>query len=423
MPIRPLGVLLGCALMLAAAPLQELVQKTLERNHKLHSFALQAKAAQYRLKQARDALLPSLSLSASAGKDAYYYQYPTRKITYDSTTTLYSISLRQPLYQAQIFARIHQEKLKRHYTQLQQAAYRNDLLKEVIALYIDGVYYASVLELAKRKLHNWQKIYQQVQKRHKLRFATKSDLAMAQANLAAARNDLAQARYNLQNVERQLRIYAGVPLAITHRFTRSIVPEPIAPSIRSNPSLRLAKLNCKIAKSEIDTRKAALYPSLALTASYSDTDSSDSITRRGNKRIFIELQMSLFDKRNYDATSEAYVLYKAAKEDLADLEDRLSLRLSNLHYNIESLQELIKKDDALIQARRTYAKQAQLSFANALISLADLAAALNDLDEAQSIKLSHQRQLLQSYVELRNLTGALLEDEGASLVKYFRPKE
>lgn len=409
MPTKLLLFYMACT-MIYASSMTTIVHEAIEHNHKLKSYKYSIQAAFERVDLAKDQLWPSLNASASIGKDKYYYNYPSGRIDYDTKTTSYQIFLKQPIYRPKIFDLIKESKLKVRYAQIQKRDFINSLVRQVLGLYVDILYYHAIQILYSKQIDNYNAILHEIKQKRALRFATDTDVALAKADLATAVSNKAQAQYTLQSLLHRLAIYIGKVPSVSASLHDSIKDFSISKlSIDHNPQLLLAKIDVQIAANEIKKRKRSFYPTLDLSASYGDTDSSDSITRRKNSRIFLELQVPLFSKQNFDAIDEATYLYQASKQNFFDTKERLRLQSINVYYNIFSTKNLLQMDLSVIEAKKIYKKQALLSYRSSLISLSDLSKAINSLYDALIQKEYHKKELTKNLIEYFYLAGKLMK--------------
>ncbi|BCD60707.1 MULTISPECIES: TolC family protein [unclassified Nitratiruptor] len=393
-----------------AETLEDVALKATQHNFKLKSLEHSIKASKYRKKGAYSNLFPSINASGSYGKDKYHYEYPTRKINYDSTVTSYTISVKQPVYEPKIYAMIHETKLKEKYASVQKEAFTNDLLQEITNTYIEVVSLRSLIALAQKKSFNYQKMVRDIKKKMDLHLAAKSDYLYAVAKYEQAKSDVAQFRLALQNQLQKLSFLANDAVteisfsAISDSVLNIKLPDI---DIANNPELMLYALNTKIAKNEVQKRKYGRYPSLDLALSYGDTVSDDSITRRGNSRAFLELTLPIFNAALNNSIKEAIELYNAAKYDYLDRKNSFSIQKEKSATNIKSYQKLLEADNQSIQSYAIYLQKAKLSYENRLISVIDLYKAQNDYYDAVIQKIKHKKALLQEFVNYLSVGGKL----------------
>lgn len=409
MPINKAAsfLILLCSCLLAE-PLHKVAKETLRNDYKLQSFLHNIASKKYLKKQAYDNFFPSISANTSYGIDRYHYNYPTQRVNYNSKTYSYNVTLRQPIYQPKIYAMIKDSKLKLQYAKVQKKAYVNELLKDLVSTYIDAMLYKTIKDLYFERYENYRKILRDFAQKRKYHFVSESDYYQAKAKEASAKSDYLQTQIAYDNAIKKLQLIAHKNIDIDYTIKENfndIQLENI--DLRNNPTIRLYALNKNIAKNEIRKRGYEQYPSLSLSTSYSDTDSSDSITRRGNFRAFLELNIPIFNKVLNDAKKEAIELYQSANYDYLDKLNSLKIDYQKAKLDLETYQEMLTKDQEAIKSSQIYLQKALLSYQNRLIGLSDLYNAKNEFYNSKITYEQHKAMLMKSYVNILYLEGRL----------------
>ncbi len=389
------------------ASLYELYKATLKNNYKLKSIHYQIKAQEYKLKEAKDNYFPTFSLNTSYGLDKYQYNYPTKTIRYNSKTYSYTFSIKQPLYVPKIFALIKDNKLKLKYQKLQQKKQLNEILKEISISYIDLITYTQLQKIQKQKIDYLKKVLEEISLKLSLKLSTIDEYTYTKALLQKANSEYKTSKLMIKFLTKKLELLTfckkiSYPSQIS---TLPAIPQKI--DINNSYDLKTAKINMQISKNEIQKRKYDKYPNINLSTSYSDTDSSDSITRRKNFRAFIELSMPIFNKQTNDSIEEAIQLYQSSVYDYKNLYNELITQKEQTYLNINKLLSTIKSDKAEIENKKTLLKKAEISYNSKLISLSSFIKAKNDyLDAIVTLKRDYG-ELFKNYVYLFYLEGSL----------------
>ena len=397
---------------LSAESLYTISRYAIEQNYKIKSYEHNIKAKKYLLEQAKDNFYPYVSANGSYGVDRYHYNYPQEVINYDSKVLSYSLIVKQPLYQPKIYALIKDSKLKLKYAKLQKEAFSQEFLKEIATTYIDLLSNLAISKLYKKRSENYEEIVNEIKEKREVRFATESDFLQAMANLASARNDYIYSKLSYKNYLRKLEYLIQKKISLEKDVSLKDSVETIASLIKrynytiiDNPKVKLYKLNKDIAKNEIKTRQYEKYPTLNFTMSYSDTDSSDAITRRGNFRAFIELNVPIYNAVANDAKKEAYELFQAANYDYLDIINTLKIDYEKSIFDLHSYEEMLKKDKESIKSAKLFLEKAELGYSSRLISLSELYKAKNDYYYSLIEYEKHKAMLLKSYIEFLYVTG------------------
>ncbi|NPA55147.1 MAG: TolC family protein [Epsilonproteobacteria bacterium] len=393
---------------LFATSLFDTANLAINNSYKLKSYSHQVKAQQYRYYQAKDNYLPSLNANFSYSKDKYHYDYPTTTVNYDSKVKSYSIELKQTLFNPSIFALIDENKLKIKYTALQKDAYQQKLLNDTINTYIDALSFKNTADIYSDKITNYQSMYNTINKKYQVHFATKTDLIEAQTKLISAKNDYMHTILNYQNALKKLKLLTHTNIELPHIIINNTITDiPIKSDISNNPNVRLAHLNIKISKHELNKRKYGKYPTLNFQASYSNSDSSDSITKKDEYMLSLNLNVPLYNATTNDYQNEAKELYLSSKTDYEDTLNSTQIDERKTIYIIKQYLEILKKDKEVIKSTKLFLKKQEVSYNNKLISLSDLYSAKNDYFSALIQFFQDKANLLKNYIDLLYIQGKL----------------
>ena len=385
----------------------------LKKSYKLKSFDYQVQSQHYNTKQAKDQYFPTLNINLQYGKDKYEYHYPSRKIKYNNNITAYSINLSQPIYEPQILSMIKDSELKLNYTKIQKAQYKQALLKEISTAYIDAITYKKMLNIYILRENNYYNIKETISKKLQVRLATIPDYYQSNANYIAAKNDTIHTKLYLNNLIKKLLYLTHTEVKIPRSKITDKIDEILAAktfdesNINNNPTLKLYKTNVKIAKNQISYKKDQTMPTVGLSASYSDTHSSDSITKRNESRITLNVNIPVFNKPKNDAIDAAKELYQSAKFDYLDQLNNIKISLQETISNIKQYIQIIKKDKEVITSRKKFLDKQKIGYNNKLISLTDLYDAQNDYFNALLQFEKDKGELLKNYIAYLNLKGDL----------------
>jgi len=177
--------------------------------------------------------------------------------------------------------------------------------------------------------------------------------------------------------------------------------------IENNTQMSLSKLYLEIARNEVDSRKVERYPTLDLKLSYSDTDTTDSITRRNDIRAMLELSFPIYQGGYVsDRVNEALELYNASKEDLKNTKIESTISLEKYWQQIMSgLQTYLAKESAQTAAK-IYFKTARNAYEQGVQSLTDAYLAEADYYDAQVQVINSAAELLNAILNIYYVTGS-----------------
>ena len=257
-------------------------------------------------RQALAGLLPTVSAFGTYTKthqkikDSENDVYDSGSTEYD--TTVYGLSLTQPLFRWDSIVNYKQSQLKTVQAELEYHVFEIDLMVRVAGLYLDILSARNQLTSIAAEQAAVEKHYELAANRQQMGLVPITDLYDAKARLASvqakyleAENQLDDAIYALTEVTGE----ALTDLAELEETMPRLVPDPenvdtwIESGLKHNPALLLKRSAVKLANREVSKRKSAHMPTLDLVGSYSDEDTEGSLFGGGSEVADLELALEL----------------------------------------------------------------------------------------------------------------------------------
>jgi outer membrane protein len=266
------AVLASLAQPAAAEDLRDAIILAYQTNPTLLAQRSQQRATDESYVQARAGLRPQVDASAGVG---YVRQWPAPVFGSDeSNSSSASISLSQPLYTGGRVAHgidAAMAGVERGREGLRSV--EQQIMLAVIQAYADVIRDTEVLRIRETNLSVLQRQLEEAEARFEVGEITRTDVAQAQARLAASEADLAGARAQLE-ISR-----AGYTAVVGQApGTLEALPElPATPgdfdaaldiALSENPDLRAAVWNLEAADAGVAAARSEYLPSAGLTASY-----------------------------------------------------------------------------------------------------------------------------------------------------------
>lgn len=256
------------------ARLREVIGLALANNRDLRLAALNIDAAraQYRITEADR--LPTVA--ATAGATA------SRSTGADATTRQYSASLGVSSWELDLWGRLGQlkEAALQSYlgTESTRDAVQSTLVAEVAQAWLTVQANQSLVQLAQHTLDSRARSLGLTQRRHDAGAVSGLDLATAQAALETARGDLASVRSDLGQALNALRLLVGADVperllpATQTADTSAVALAPVPGGLSSQvllqrPDVKAAERAVQAALANVGAARAALLPTITLTAS------------------------------------------------------------------------------------------------------------------------------------------------------------
>ena len=277
--------------------------------------------------QSRGALLPSVSLSGDVSRDRFDPRNDDD--TSYATNETYTLGLRQPVYQRELFVQLKQADSSIAQADAELVAAQQDLLLRVATRYFLLLGALDNLEFVQADKQAIARTLDQAQQRFEVGLAAITDTLEAQARYDIAVSDEIAAEQLLADTREAVRELTGeLPVApeILQAEIPLLNPDPADPdewisaAIAQNPLILAAQASTESAKQEIQVQRSGHYPSLDLTASHSYRDTQFggfTPLERNDSAIGLELNLPLYQGGQVvSRTRQSRYLYNQSQEEL-----------------------------------------------------------------------------------------------------------
>ena len=312
-----LPVALGLAGIAGTAAGEDLIQvyhEALANDPVLASARATWVATQEAVPQARAALLPNVSLAASANVQDFVENLHT-----DPTTSFrqrfgqlgYTVSASQPLFRLQNTIALNQAKQQVGQADYVLSSAEQDLIVRVAQAYLDVLLAQFNIELTDSQKAAVSENLAQAKRNFEVGVATITDTNDAQAKYDQIVAQEVSVDNDLNNKLAALRAIIGGRLprdlkGFNQQF-QTEAPSPndvenwIEQAVAMNPQVRIAQANLDIATLEVDRQRAANFPTLDLVASFNQayagataSTSSTSSFASDSRQALVGLQVNWF---------------------------------------------------------------------------------------------------------------------------------
>jgi len=246
-----------------------------------HDAALEAKP------QSRALLLPALSFNAQATRlkedvKSSSSVFFTPDTTY-STTKVYSLSLSQPLFNAEYFAQLHQADATVGQADAELSAAEQDLIIRVAQSYFDVLAALDNLEFVQAEKNANERQLEQTKQRFDVGLIAITDVHEAQAAYDLTVAQEIEAENQVSSSREALSELTGQPhkeLANLTDKMELISPDPenidtwSDTALKQNFALIAVEFAFKAAQEDVKLQRTGHYPTLDLTANHVYTDNS-----------------------------------------------------------------------------------------------------------------------------------------------------
>ena len=410
----------------AADDLVSVYQLALEADPSYQAAIAAHAAALEILPQSRAALLPSIGLQGDISRDRFDPR--NSGDTSYSTNKIYSLGLRQPLYQRESFVQLEQADSRVSQADAELLAARQDLILRVATRYFLVLGARDNLDFVQADKQAIERTLDQAQQRFEVGLAAITDTLEAQARYDIAVSDEINAEQLLADSREALRELTDVlPEApeILKPEIPLLAPDPanqdqwVSAAVEQNPLVLAARAATETAKQEIQVQRSGHYPSLDVTADYSYLDirfGGEVDQKRNDSAIGLELNLPLYQGGQVSSrTRQSRELYNQAREQQLQ-QRRLTERQTRNNYNgvmsgiskVKALKNAVRSNEKAVEA-------AEAGFEVGTRTIVDVLDAQRELLRARRDHARSRYDYLLDTLRLKQATGILEETDLAQI--------
>lgn len=434
----------AAALFLAAAgsahagALAEIYRLAQEHDAQFASAEAAVRAGREAYPQARAAALPTLSASASvseverevtqtpfsdrqsAGGSAGGAPTPPFEDSFRSEQ--FGVTLRQPLFDWGIPARLRQGRKRVTVAELDFKSAQTQLRARVMQAYIDYLDARAQYEFTRAERAAIASDLERTEGRYEVGEVSVTAYREAQAAFDLAESRIIEARTALDEAREQLRRLTGQWYRTLPDIAGDIPlqpPEPRSPAawvdiaMQYNAVYLAALQQADIAEDEITRRQSGLLPTVDLVAEYTDTDDTEFVFGQAanDTSVGLEATWQLFGGgRTRSEVREARALYDQSHAELASTRREIATAARNAYRRVESAIARVRALDRAVASARVALESVEAEFEVGERTQADVLDARRDLYSALTDRASARYAFLAGVVELK-LTAGILSTE------------
>ncbi len=393
--------------------LSEAYKRALDHEAKLKSVAYQVNAKEEDIRQAESQLYPqiytSLDNSHREYKDNLFHMQTKEK--YNSA----SITASQAIYHPEILSQIESAKLKADSARIFLSKQEQELAFQVCNAYISTLKYQNSVILAQSYVNTNLLHYQQIKQKLDLQLSTKMDLMESKLAYEQSKSLLHKQEQFLVLSKMKLKKLTGIELHNIPSISfdtldiKSLLQLTANQDLSQNPDLKMSKLNTQIYEKEVETAKYGHYPIVDLSFSHTEYQTNDvTVDYERDSRVVLGIKIPLYQGGKVDSQVEKNrLLLQSAKEDLIDQQREIQVKYEELLFNYKSSFEDISLQKDARQSATLYLYSVQKGYEHGLKSLIDLEDAKTKLYEIEFKLIESIYDLINTYVNILNITGRL----------------
>ena len=435
--MKRLSYLLAASVMLLSAPvsaetLDEALRAAVEGNPAIAAQRARLKAAEEAVPQARSAALPSVSAGASATSSRNRLEDgaggPTVRSSSDTWTS--GVSASQTLFASGgVFANIRRAKADVEAARADYRATEQSFLLAVVDAYT-GFRQAQQVTAARTKtVENLEVQRKYADAQFRAGLATRTNVAQAEARLAAARTQLIQAQGNLAAANETYRRLVGHPPegllpAPAASDLPADLPTALNDAVSNSPILIAARAGEDSARESLNVARSEFGPTVSLEAGANLSSSFDDFADRSNgTSVGVRFSIPLFTGGlNASRARQASSSLLAAGLERNDAENQLRQDVTTAWTNLTAARAAYDSSQQNVAAAELAYKGVILEQEVGLRALVDVFDTEDQLLSARLDLASAEQQLAVAERSLLAATGQLTTPPEAIVPKKPKPR-
>ena len=441
---RPLALALAVLLLPLGAQAEDLVQSyELARNSDPQFAAAESSrlASREGAVQARASLLPQLngdasynrSNSESEGSQALGGQIFTSNSENDNTSRQYGLNLRQMVYDHSNITRLRSQNALAEASDFQLESAGDSLITRTSTAYFNVLVAIETLSAAEAQETALKKQFDFADKRLEVGLAPITDVHEARAQYDRARANTIVNRNALEDAYRALEEITGRDVRTLKALPQDFQPELpsaldsegwVQTALDNNPALKATEFQLKSAEANVDSARAAHYPTVYLGASYGRTRSdgnqkdlltsvvSDFENESASRSIGLTLSVPIFSGGATQSQVRQAIAQRDVTGDELEQQKRALVRNTRNAYRtlVAGISEVEARKAAVFSARSAY-EASQVGLEVGTRTVLDVLNNQQTLFNAEREYALSRYNFLQNRLQLEQAAGTLDLDD------------
>jgi outer membrane protein TolC len=251
---------------------------------------------------------------------------------------------------------------------------KQELTLDVTNTYYNVLQAQSLVGVAQEAVNDFNVHLTNVKHQYDVGNVALSDVLQTEVRLANARNNLIKAQNAAKMARYKLNTVIGINLTDDTQLDDSVTREPytatledsLAEAFQHRPEMQQASLQIDIAKDKIKIARSDAKPVVSAVAVENISDTSPSSSKgKDDWTVGVNVALNMFDNGVTKAkTKEAHADLTIATEQKRQLEDAITLEVSNAYLNVKEAAERIQNNQVAVnQSQRDYAMAQERYFA------------------------------------------------------------
>lgn len=410
--------------------LTEAVNYAVKNNPRLKSSQLNETSNEYKIKEIKSSALPQISGSAG-GTDNYkmasqllpgdFFGQPGQMIPVKFGTRFNyngALQLSQEIYNPSISTGLKAAKESQGLYQLQTFQSKEDLIYNLVKLYIQIQLAEKQKELYAGNIDRTEKLLEITKLQLKEGIVKRTDSAQLQVNLTNMQTQLSNAKNDyeqlIDNVKLLMNLDVNQPIVITEPegIEQIVVSKQL--DLHANTELNIIDKQIQIQELNTKNIKAGYQPTLSFSANYGrqwQTDklfNKDATTGFSSGYYSLNLSIPIFDGfKKQNQITQSKIASQQLQLNKAYTEKNIETQYRTANNNLNQNQRVFRAQTQNMKLAEDLYNVAKLSYTEGISDLSELINAENSLREAQSQYLTAMLQTNLSELETMKVSGQL----------------
>jgi len=401
---------------------EEARQYALEFNKTLKNSELSVLQSQEQLRETIAGGLPQVSATAdytnAMGAEIsiqFDENLPPTKIPIKPTSN-FNLQVGQLIFNANYFIGIQTAKLYKKLSEKSQVNSEIDVSSEVTENYYLVLISEKSLDILKENVKNLQDIYAKTKPMVDVGMMEKVELDQLSVQVGTLENAVKSAERQLEMAINMLRLQLGVSADTGLELTDSLqgllhgqeIEGETANSfeITANPDYQLMKVQEVLSQKQVLMQKANYLPTISGYYSFTHKILKPAFDMSPPHIVGLQMSIPVFSSGERRAKiNQAKIDLQTTINNIALLEDQLSIQFKQLQFNLKSALENYETQKKNIEVSREVYNSLKSKYEQGIISGLELTTADNNYLKAESDYLTSVFELLKAQNELHTLLG------------------
>ena len=400
--------------------LDDCINYAMEHNAPLKLQKLREQSAQEDVKQAKAALLPTLSANTNQGVDYSPFDNTSADKAFYSGS--YGVNAQWTVWNGgQNTNTVKLDKLTLQQAQLTTSESANSLQEQITKLYVQILYLTEAIEVNRQSLETSKKNEERGQQMVEVGKMSKADLAQLVAQRVASEYSVVDAETQLAKYKQQLKLElemtdqkdfdVAIPTTTDQQALADIpaMQSVYEAALAYRPEIKNAQLDIESSKLQMKIAKAGALPTVSVTGGLSSSTNSLSSIAWGTqmKNNFglsagVAVNVPIFDgRKTKTAINKARLAQEQAKLALMDEEDELYFTIEGLWLDANNNQQKFRSASASVESEQESYNLLSEQFNLGLKNIVELMTGKDKLLTAQQNKLQSKYTTILSLQLLR----------------------